>query len=85
MKVFADKINVNEKVKFGLERVENIVGKGQNAGNQHFFPFPTMFSKGFLLKVVKVRIVWQRVKGLRSACTKQSPLFWGSFSYKRQM
>ena len=23
---------------------ENIVGKGENAGNQHFSPFPTMFS-----------------------------------------
>ena len=26
--------------------VEN-VGKGKNAGYQHFFPFPMMFSKGF--------------------------------------
>ena len=33
MKTFADnKINVNEKLKFGLERVENMVGKGENAG-----------------------------------------------------
>ena len=23
---------------------ENIVGKGENAGNQHFLAFPTMFS-----------------------------------------
>ena len=23
---------------------ENLVGKGENAGNQHFLPFPTMFS-----------------------------------------
>ena len=23
---------------------ENIEGKGENAGNQHFFPFPTVFS-----------------------------------------
>ena len=23
---------------------ENIVGKGENAGNQHFFPFPKLFS-----------------------------------------
>ena len=22
---------------------ENIVGKGENAGNQHFLPFPTFF------------------------------------------
>ena len=32
---------------FVLERVENIVGKGENAGNQHFLLFRTMFSKGF--------------------------------------
>ena len=24
--------------------LENIVGKGENAGNQHFLLFPTMFS-----------------------------------------
>ena len=23
---------------------KNVVEKGDNAGNQHFFPFPTMFS-----------------------------------------
>ena len=28
----------------GNEAFENIVGKGGNAGNQLFFPFPTMFS-----------------------------------------
>ena len=29
--------------------LEKIVGRGENAGNQHFSPFPTMFSKaGFL-------------------------------------
>ena len=37
LKAFADdKINVIEKLKFALERVENIVGKVKNAGNQHF-------------------------------------------------
>ena len=24
--------------------LKNIVGKGENAGNQHFFPFPAMFT-----------------------------------------
>ena len=34
MKAFADdEINVNEKLKFVLGRVENIVGKGENAGS----------------------------------------------------
>ena len=35
-----DKINVTEKLKFGSERIENIVGKGKNAGYQHFLLFP---------------------------------------------
>ena len=39
-------------------RLENIVGKGENAGYQHFSPFPTMFSKGFFLKVFKSRDLW---------------------------
>ena len=30
------------------EKVENIVGKGENNGYQHFSPFPTMFSKAFV-------------------------------------
>ena len=35
MKVFADdKINVIQKLKFYLGRVENIVGKGENAGKE---------------------------------------------------
>ena len=29
--------------KFNLERVENIVGKGENAGYQHFLLFPQCF------------------------------------------
>ena len=37
LKAFAnDKINVSEKLKFVLGRVESIVGKGENAGYQHF-------------------------------------------------
>ena len=58
-KAFADgKINVNEKMKFDLGRVENIVGKGENAGYQHFLLFPQRFQKGFFSRSLKVRIVW---------------------------
>ena len=35
-----DRINVTEKLKFVLGRVENIMGKGENAGYQHFLLFP---------------------------------------------
>ena len=45
-----DKINENEKLKFALRRVEDIVGKGENAGYQHFLlAFPTnCFQKAYL-------------------------------------
>ena len=37
MTAFADnKTNVTQKLRFALGRVENIVGKGENAGYQHF-------------------------------------------------
>ena len=32
------------------DRVENIVGKGENAGYQHFLLFPQCFFKRLLLK-----------------------------------
>ena len=55
-KAFADdKINLNEQQKFILGLVENIVEKGENAGNQHFLLFPQCFFKGFLYRVVKSR------------------------------
>ena len=39
-KAFADdNINVTQKLKFVLEKTENIVGKGENAGYQHFLFF----------------------------------------------
>ena len=34
-------------------RIENIVGKGENADYPHFPPFPTKFSKAFFLWEVK--------------------------------
>ena len=54
LKAFADDIiNVNKNLKFVLGRIENIVGKGENDGYQHFLLFPSMFSKVFLLRVLK--------------------------------
>ena len=49
-----DKINVTEKLKFVFARVEIIVGKGENAGYQHFLVFPR-FSKPSFFRVVKSR------------------------------
>ena len=44
LKAFADdKINVSKILEIGLGRVENIVGKGENAGYQHFLLFHNIF------------------------------------------
>ena len=54
LKDFADnKISETNKMNFVMGKVENIVGKRENAGHQHFSPFPTMFSKAFFFRVVK--------------------------------
>ena len=48
LKAFADdKINVNKNLKFVLERIENIVGKGENAGYQHFLLSHYVFKRIF--------------------------------------
>ena len=50
LKAFADtKIIVTEKLKFVLERVENIVEEGENAGYQHFLLFPQCFQSHYSL------------------------------------
>ena len=53
-----DKINVTEKVKLVLGRVENIVGKAENAGYQQFVLFLKCFQKASFLGSLKVGIVW---------------------------
>ena len=41
MKAFADEtINVTEKLKVVFGKAENIVGKGENPGYQHFLLYP---------------------------------------------
>ena len=73
LKAFADnKMNMIEKLKWVLGRVENIVGKGENAGNQHFLIvgkgenagnqhfllFPQCFLKFSYTGLLKLMIVW---------------------------
>ena len=49
LKAFADdKLNVAKMLSL-FHRVENTVGKGENAGNQHFLLFPQCFPKPFFL------------------------------------
>ena len=44
LKVFADdKLKVFQLTQFVYDGVENIVGKGENAGNQHFLFFQQRF------------------------------------------
>ena len=58
-KVFADdNSNVYQKLKLALGRVENIVGKGENAGYQHFLLFPQCFQNPSSSGLFKVGIVW---------------------------
>ena len=47
---------------FVFDRTENIVGKGENAGYQHFRLFPQCFQKASFSGSVKVGIMWKRVK-----------------------
>ena len=59
LKPFADdKLNVAKMTISILDRVENPMGKGENAGYQHFLFFPQGFPKPFSLGSLKVGIVW---------------------------
>ena len=56
LKVFADdKIIAIIRLKFGMERVQNILVKGENAGNQHFLVFPQCFHNLSFSRVVNSR------------------------------
>ena len=56
---FADnKLNVTLIMISVVDRVENIVGKGENAGYQHFLLFPQCFQKALSPGSLTVGIVW---------------------------
>ena len=44
-----------------FDRVENIVGKGENAGYQHFLLFPQCYEKASFTGTSKGVIVWEWV------------------------
>ena len=52
----------SEKLNFALGRVENIVGKGENADYLHFLLFPQFFERASFLWSLKVRIVLEGVE-----------------------
>ena len=68
-----DKINVTENFLF-VPRTEENVGKGENAGYQHFLLFPECFPKRFSTGSVKVVIVLKRVKGIHLSWEDFHPL-----------
>ena len=43
--------------KFVLDKSENIMGKKENAGYQHFLHFPQCFQKAFSLRLFKLLLV----------------------------
>ena len=52
-KVFADeKIKMAKNLKFAYEGVEKNVGKGENAGYQHFVLFPQCSQRSYFLGVI---------------------------------
>ena len=54
LKVFADnKLNITKMTTFLFDRVENFVGKGENAGDQDFLLFRQCFTEAFFPRVVK--------------------------------
>ena len=61
---FKSKAFANEKLNFAkmmispCDRVENIEGKGENAGYQHFLLPPQCFQKASSTVSFKVGIVW---------------------------
>ena len=61
-KIANDKIDVTQKLKFDFGRIENIVGKGENAGYQHFLLFPQCFQKALVSESLKAVILWYGVK-----------------------
>ena len=58
-RVFADdKTIVTQKFKFTFGRLENIVGKEENAGYQNFLLFPQCFQKLSFPEALKVGVMW---------------------------
>ena len=54
-------LNCFQTMEFGLQYLENIVGKGEHTGYQHFLPFPWCFQKVSFSGLFKLFIVCGRV------------------------
>ena len=59
LKAFVDdKLNVTQNIKVVFHRIDNIVGKEENAGYRHFLLFPQCFHEAFSSSPSEVVIVW---------------------------
>ena len=68
---------------FVMERVENIVGKGENAGYQHFLLFPQFFQKASLSECKKSGLCSKELKGWKSLRKTDKMLVTRLFSYSQ--
>ena len=79
LKAFADnKINKIMKLKFDLERVVYLMGKGEDIGYHSIIS--AMFSKGFFTRVVNMGLFGQRVNGFSVLIAEPPQL---SLQYRR--
>ena len=53
-----DKLKTAKMKIFLFDKIENTMGKGENAGYQHFLLFSQCFPNPSSLRSIKVRIVW---------------------------
>ena len=65
-----DKLNVAHLVKLDYNRVEKIVGKGENAGDQHFLLFPRCFLKDSFSRLLNSDL-YRGKFGSRDACNPE--------------
>ena len=57
-RAYAENSNEAQVMEFVFDMGENIVGKGENAGNQHFPFFQQCFQKASSYRSFKLWIVW---------------------------
>ena len=60
--------NMTQNLKSISERIENNLGKGENAGYQHFLCFPECFAKAFSFRFVRSQNCVVKVQCLQQAC-----------------
>ena len=60
-------LNVYQKLKFAVGKVENIAGTGENAGSQHFLLFPQCFQKASSLGLLEFGICGKELNTIKSS------------------